>query len=85
MSTPIHATYRAGVLHPDRPLDLPENTSVELLVSVVAGATDEGQQLRPTAPRISTDELRDRVARYGIDVGALSPTFSRADIYQDDE
>ena len=85
MSTPIHATYRAGALHPDKPLDLPENSLVELLVTAVAGAAGKGQQPRPTAPRITADELRERVTRYGIEVGALSPTFSRADIYQDDE
>ena len=87
MTIDIDATYRDGALHPDTPLNLPNNTPVR--VRVVAehdsGSLSKEQIafLRPKSPRISPEEFRDRIAKYAVSVGSLPADFSREDIYSD--
>ena len=83
----VHATYKAGLIHPDQPLNLPDNTPVD--VTIVANTRDRGSSLgdsepqRPSSPRITVEELRALLDKYAVSVGSLPADFSRADIYQD--
>jgi predicted DNA-binding antitoxin AbrB/MazE fold protein len=43
--TTIHAIYENGVFRPTAPIDLPENTSVEILLPATSGS-DRLQQVR---------------------------------------
>ncbi len=87
MSIQIEATYRGGVIHPNVPLDLPENTPVSVVVPAAKPpATLTREELiakRPKAPKISVEEFRERLAKYAVHVGSLPPDFSREDIYSD--
>ncbi len=86
MTIQIHATYRAGAIHPDQPLQLPDNTEVDVIVvPLVAenGESGEAEAVRPPAPRITVEEMRERLAKYAVSVPPLPPDFSRADIYRD--
>jgi hypothetical protein len=87
MAIHVHATYRAGLIHPDQPLDLPEDSEIDLTVVPIApenGAASAAEKVvRPPAPRISVEELRERLAKYAVSVQPLPPDFSRADIYRD--
>jgi hypothetical protein len=83
MSIHVHATYRDGLIYPDRPLELPENSEVDLTVTPLNGRREPLEPRRPTAPRLSAAEFADRLARHAVSVGALPADFSRADIYQD--
>ena len=80
MTIDIDATYRDGAIHPETPLNLPENTP--LRVHVVA-KTQKGTASLPPSPRFTAEELRERIAKYGVSVGTLPPDFSRDDIYSD--
>jgi hypothetical protein len=87
MTIDIDATYRDGAIHPDTPLNLPNNTPVH--VRVVAKSEpipltkEEIIALRPKSPRITPGEFRARIAKYAVKVGSLPPDFSREDIYSD--
>lgn len=86
MTINVHATYRDGLIYPAVPLNLPDNTPVE--VTVVAsngtvGAPTESDPPRPVAPRITVDELRSLLAKHAVTIGTLPADFSRADIYSD--
>jgi hypothetical protein len=88
MTIQVHATYRAGAIHPDFPLALPDNTEVNVVVVPVSDPTkrtarEEIEAIRPTAPRFTADELRERLAKSAVRVGSLLPDFSREDIYSD--
>ena len=86
MTIHVDATYRAGALHPDQPLNLPENTPVRVLVyPKPAGqlSREEIIAMRPISPRFTAEELRERLAKYAVSVGTLPPDFSREDIYSD--
>jgi hypothetical protein len=83
MSIHVHATYKAGLIYPDQPLGLADNTEVDLTVIPTNGNRGISEQRRPIAPRISVEELAARLSRHAVAVGALSPDFSRADIYRD--
>ena len=87
MTIEIDATYRSGAIHPDQPLQLPENTPVRVVVvPKVAGqplSRDEILAIRPKSPRFTSEELRERLAKYAVSVGTLPPDFSREDIYSD--
>jgi hypothetical protein len=90
MSIHVHATYKAGVIYPDRPLNLPENSAIDLTVIPVQAphATSpqpdaDDEDVRPAAPRFSADELRARLREHAVSVGTLPVHFSRADIYND--
>jgi hypothetical protein len=83
----IHGTVKDGVIHPDSPLALPDNTAVEVTVvpmtndaiEIDSGTLEE----LPPAPEISVEELRWRIAKFGISAPGLPIDFSRADIYSD--
>ncbi len=87
MNFHIHGTYRSGVIYPERPLALPDDTKVELVVTM--SPTDEPdanaaeRAARSDAPNISDEELEDRLRRFGVSVGTLPVDFSRSDIYDD--
>jgi hypothetical protein len=88
MTIQVHATYRAGAIHPDQPLALPDNTEVHVVVVPVSDSTklaaaDDIEAIRPKAPRFTADELRQRLAKSAVQVGSLPPDFSREDIYSD--
>jgi hypothetical protein len=83
MSVPIHGKYKAGVIHPDRPLNLPENADVELLVTAVKQPANGQTIVRPLAPQFTADELQARLDRHAVSVGTLPADFSRVDIYRD--
>ena len=93
MSIEIDATYRAGAIHPDQPLALPENTPVHVVVvekdlrpRVVStqGLTREQIiAMRPKSPRFTAEELDALIEKYSVSVGSLPPDFSREDIYSD--
>jgi hypothetical protein len=85
MSIDIDATYRDGAIHPNTPLNLPNNTPVHVHVVTKSDGLPptEEEALRPPAPRISVEELRTRLAKYAVSVQPLPPDFSRADIYSD--
>jgi predicted DNA-binding antitoxin AbrB/MazE fold protein len=80
MTIDIDATYRDGAIHPDQPLNLPDNTPVHVVV--VPKSQKETGVLRPS-PRFTAEELRERIAKYGVAVGTLPRDFSRDDIYSD--
>ncbi|MGD9720084.1 MAG: hypothetical protein AB7O59_02580 [Pirellulales bacterium] len=81
MSSHIRGKYIAGVIHPDQPLDLPENSQVEFLV--LSSGVRNGATARVAAPRFTAEQLRDRIASHSVSIGTLPVDFSRADIYQD--
>jgi hypothetical protein len=88
MTIQFHATYRAGAIHPDEPLALPENTEVNVVVVPVGDVKKRAERedieaIRPKAPRFTADELRERIAKSAVRVGSLPPVFSREDIYSD--
>jgi hypothetical protein len=83
-----HATYRDGAIHPDHPLGLPDNTEVNVVIVPVdsTGEKAAGQQpdiaaLRPPAPRFTSKEIRERLAKHAVRVGSLPPDLSREEIY----
>jgi hypothetical protein len=86
----IDATYRDGALHPETPLNLPENTPVRVRVETKPAVfppipfpttREEILAIRPKSPRITSAEFRARIAKYAVSVGSLPPDFSREDIY----
>ncbi len=84
----IQATYRNGAFYPDQPLKLPENTPVQVIVVPQPAEKNELSReeiiaLRPTSPKITSEEFRARIAKYAVSVGSLPPDFSREDIYSD--
>jgi predicted DNA-binding antitoxin AbrB/MazE fold protein len=82
----IEATYRDGAFYPTHPISLPENTRVEVTLPAEAPklrTPEEMLALRPQSPRFTSKELRERIAKYGVNVGTLPPDFSREDIYSD--
>jgi predicted DNA-binding antitoxin AbrB/MazE fold protein len=92
MTIDIDATYRDGALHPESPLNLPENTPVR--VRVVAKPDvfppipfptkrEEIIAIRPKSPRITPEEFKALVEKYSVSVGSLPVDFSREDIYSD--
>jgi predicted DNA-binding antitoxin AbrB/MazE fold protein len=90
MTIQFHATYRDGVLHPDQPLALPDNTEVHVVVVPVVEASkgtiltrEEILAMLPKAPRFTAEELHERIAKSAVRVGSLPPDFSREDIYSD--
>ena len=78
----IDATYRDGAIHPNTPLNLPNNTPVHVHVVIKSDGLPPTEEvvLRPPAPRTSVEELRTRLAKYAVSVQPLPSDFSRADI-----
>ena len=88
MTIQVHATYRAGAIHPDFPLALPDNTEVNVVVVPVSDPTkrtarEEIEAIRPKSPKITPEEFDALLDKYSISVGSLPVDFSREDIYQD--
>jgi hypothetical protein len=80
MTIDIDATYRDGALHPDTPLNLPNNTPVHIRV---VAKSEQNTVEPPPSPRFTAEEFRARIAKYAVSVGSLPPDFSREDIYSD--
>jgi hypothetical protein len=88
MTIHTHATYRAGAIHPDQPLGLPENTELYVVVVPASGENQAArdaniEHIRPKAPRFTAEELDAILDKYHVSVGSLPVDFSREDIYQD--
>ena len=86
MTIDIDATYRDGAIHPDVPLNLPENTPVRVRVvpkPAPSMTREEILAIRPKSPRFTAEELRERLAKHAVSVGTLPPDFSREDIYSE--
>jgi hypothetical protein len=80
MTIDIDATYRDGAIHPDTPLNLPNNTPVRI---VIVPKQQKETVVLPPSPRFTAEQLRERIAKYGVSVGTLPLDFSREDIYSD--
>ncbi len=92
MPIDIDATYRDGAIHPEAPLNLPDNTPVRVHVVPKAQVfppipfpttREEVLAIRPKSPRITSEEFRARIAKYAVSAPPLPPDFSREDIYCD--
>ncbi len=89
MTIQVHATYRAGAIHPDEPLGLPENTEVDVIVVPAATSMPAAPQpedldaIRPKSPKFTSEQLRALIAKNAVHVGTLPLDFSREDIYSD--
>jgi len=92
MSIDIDATYRDGAIHPETPLNLPNNTPVHVrVVPKVEGSfpdpfpttREEILAIRPKSPRITPEEFDEIIKKHSVSVGSLPVDFSREDIYSD--
>jgi hypothetical protein len=87
MTIHVHATYRAGLIHPEVPLNLPDNTPVEVTIvpSNSHGLTPhpEDEPPRAKSPRITVEQFRAMLKEHSVSVGTLPIDFSRTDIYLD--
>jgi hypothetical protein len=90
MAIHVHATYRAGAIHPDQPLALPENTEVDVVIVPIAKTSGgpaakepDIAAIRPKSPKMTPEEFRALIAKNAVSVGTLPPDFSREDIYSD--
>jgi hypothetical protein len=87
MAIQVDATYRDGMIQPDHPLSLPNNTPLHVVVvpkPVDRPMTrEEILAMQPKSPQFTAEELRERLAKYAMSAGRLSPDFSREDIYSD--
>jgi hypothetical protein len=87
MSMQFDATYREGAIHPAKPLALPENTEIRVLIVLrpkqPPGVEAETDAIRPTSPKMTPEEFDELVSKHGIAIGSLPADFSREDIYQD--
>ncbi len=90
MSLEFEATYRDGVLHPETPLNLPDNTPVHVRVApktteVAAIAPTAGEKILtpPPSPRITVEQFDEIFRKHRFSAPPLPDDFSRADIYSD--
>jgi hypothetical protein len=87
MSIDIDATYRDGAIHPDVPLNLPDNTPVRVRVVSKHGygqvTKEEILATRPESPSFTAQQLDALIDKYNIAAPSLPVDFSRADIYSD--
>jgi hypothetical protein len=92
MAIDIDATYRDGAIHPDVPLNLPDNTPVRVRVvpkpavfppTPFPTAREEVLAIRPKSPRFTAEQLEELIDKYSVSVGSLPEDFSRADIYSE--
>ena len=74
MSLEFDATYRDGAIHPDAPLNLPNNTPLH----VTAAA-----KTPPQSPRLTVEEFDAIFKKHRFTAPSLPDDFSRADIYVD--
>jgi hypothetical protein len=80
MTIDIDATYRDGVIYPNAPLNLPNNTPVHVRIEAQPPAA---RLVPPPSPRFTPEELRARIEKYAVKVGTLPVNFTREDIYSD--
>jgi hypothetical protein len=76
------------VIQPDHPLNLADDTKLEVVVIPVTPgqggmSAEKTAAVRPGSPRISPAELRDLITRHAVSAGSLPHDFSRDDIYRD--
>jgi hypothetical protein len=87
MTIDIDATYRDGALHPETPLNLPENTPVRVRVVPKQHSSptspNESCALPPKSPLITPEDFDAIIRKYSVSVGSLPVDFSREDIYSD--
>jgi predicted DNA-binding antitoxin AbrB/MazE fold protein len=87
MTIDIDATYRDGAIHPDVPLNLPENTQVRVRVLAKPApqkmTPEEIIAIRPKSPRITPEQFDEIIKKHSVSVGSLPADFSREDIYSD--
>ena len=98
MSIQVDGTYRDGVIHPNMPLNLPENTPVRVVVvekdtpdvsseprvaSTKRLTREQIVAIRPKSPKLTPEEFDAIISESSISVGSLPPDFSREDIYSD--
>jgi hypothetical protein len=86
MDIHFHAIYRAGAIHPDQPLGLPDNTQLNVVAVPIEETTKDAmveEARRPIAPRFTAAELRKQIGKSAVRVGSLPADFSREDIYSD--
>jgi hypothetical protein len=87
MAIHVDATYRDGVIEPDQPLALPNNTPLRVVVVPQAAgrqlSREEIEAIRPKSPRITPEEFDALLDKYSVSVGSLPEDFSREDIYSD--
>ena len=80
MSQVINATVEGGLLRPDRPLDLPPNTRVRLVIeplgedSEVADGSATAIESRPPEDQAAWDDLERLWGESDVDSGAPRPT-----------
>jgi hypothetical protein len=92
MTIDIDATYRDGAIHPEMPLNLPDNTPVRVRVELKAAVfppipfpktREEILAIRPKSPRITPEEFDELIRKHSVSVGSLPVDFSREDIYSE--
>lgn len=87
MTIDIDAAYRDGAIHPDVPLNLPENTPVRVRLvpkpDPFPKTREEIIAIRPKSPRITPEEFDEIIKKHSVSVGSLPADFSREDIYSD--
>jgi hypothetical protein len=90
MSIDVNATYRDGALHPETPLNLPDNTPVHVWIvpktsAEAAGAPTGGEThlTPPPSPRITVEQFDEIFRKHRFSASPLPDDFSRADIYSD--
>lgn len=74
MSIEFDATYRDGAIHPDAPLNLPDNTPLHVMAAAKA---------TPPSPRLTVEEFDAIFEKHRFAAPSLPENFSRADIYSD--
>lgn len=87
MTIDIDATYRDGAIHPETPLNLPDNTPIRVLVlpkpTPFPTTREEILAIRPKSPRFTGEQLDALLEKHSVSVGSLPADFSREDIYSD--
>jgi len=87
MTIDIDATYRDGAIHPETPLNLPDNTPVRVRVvpkpEAFPKTREEILAIRPKSPCFTGEQLDALLNKHSVSVGSLPADFSREDIYSD--
>jgi hypothetical protein len=92
MTIEANGAYRDGAIHPDKPLPLPDNTPVRVLVIPqpapdaqirTPSPPDNGRLIPPPSPRITVEEFDAIFRKHAFSAPPLPADFSRADIYSD--
>jgi len=79
-----HGICKSGVIQPEQPLELPDNTKVRFVLVPETESQQTGETVAlPNRRAITGEELEELIRLYGVSVGTLPPDFSRDDIYSD--